>query len=98
VGKDVDGRVSGEGGSMRRIARAAAASILALLLSGLVAAPAGALWPPPPPPPIKVIVQQLDPNDPAPAALVATVGGQVTQQLPIITGFAATIPSSALSR
>jgi serine protease AprX len=52
---------------------------------------------PPPPPPLNVIVQQLDPNDPLPAATVVLLGGQVTKQLPIVTGFAATIPSGTLS-
>jgi serine protease AprX len=70
------------------------------LLSGLGAMPAraGLLPPllPPPPPPLNIIVQQLDPNDPVPAAVVALLGGQVTKQLPIVTGFAATIPSTVL--
>ena len=97
MGMSLDGRVDAGRRKPRRMVRAAATGLLAILLSGLVAAPAGALWPPPPPPPIKVIVQQLDPNDPGPAALVAMAGGQITQQLPIITGFAATIPSTALN-
>src|SRR3546814_3128820 len=71
-------------------------------MPGLVAAPAGAgLLPPllpPPSPPLKVIVQQLDPNDPLPAVLVSLLGGTVTEQLPIVTGFAATIPSSILTQ
>jgi serine protease AprX len=78
--------------------RALASVVLAALLSTFLAAPAGALLPPPPPPPppVKVIVQQLTPNDPGPAALVQMAGGQITQQLPIVTGFAATIPLSIL--
>ena len=93
-----DGRTTGGRWHPRRLRRAAAAALSATLLSGLVAAPAAAIWPvPPPPPPVKVIVQQLSPNDPGPAILVGLLGGQVTQQLPIVTGFAATIPSSALS-
>src|SRR4051794_36196280 len=44
----------------------------------------------------KVIVQQWDAADPAPAALLATLGGTVTAQLPIVGGFAATLPTSAL--
>jgi serine protease AprX len=78
---------------MRRVTLAVVASTL---LSGLVTTPASAGLLPPPPPPLKVIVQQLDPNDPAPAALVGLLGGQVTKQLPIVTGFAATIPAAAL--
>ena len=76
--------------------RAGLAVVVSTVLSGLVTAPAGAGLLPPPPPPVKVIVQQLDPNDPAPAALVGLLGGQVTKQLPIVTGFAATIPSTAI--
>ena len=80
----------------RASVRVLVAALLTTLLSGLLAAPAGAILPPPPPPPVQVIVQQLSPNDPAPAALVQMAGGQITEQLPIVTGFAATIPSSII--
>src|SRR3954451_24100357 len=83
-----------------RLRRAGAVALLAALLSGLLSSaaitPASAGLLPPPPPPLKVIVQQLNPNDPAPAALIALNGGTITQQLPIVTGFAATIPSTLL--
>jgi serine protease AprX len=83
--------------NLRASTRAAIGALLAALLGGLTAAPAAAgLLPPPPPPPINVIVQQLDPNDPGPATLVGLMGGQVTRSLPIVTGFAATIPLSGL--
>jgi serine protease AprX len=67
-----------------------------LLLSG---APAGALLlpPPPPPPPVKVIVQQWHASDTTVADLVTALGGTVTRSLPIIGGFAATVPSDAVS-
>jgi serine protease AprX len=104
VGDQRDGRMirhvgeRGTGSRHRRgWMRAAAAAVGTALLSGLVATPAAAIWPlPPPPPPVRVIVQQLTPGDPAPAALVTLAGGQVTDQLPIVTGFAATIPSSLI--
>jgi serine protease AprX len=88
-------RSTGEARRGRRSVRLAAALAISTLVSGLVAPPSSALLPPPPPP-LKVIVQQLHPADPGPAALVTLLGGQVTQQLPIITGFAATIPSTGL--
>ncbi|MGQ0830663.1 MAG: S8 family serine peptidase [Microthrixaceae bacterium] len=74
--------------------RACVALLLSTLLPGLAAAPAQALLPPPTP--VHVIVQQLNPNDPGPAALVSLLGGTVDLQLPIVTGFAATIPSTGL--
>ncbi len=77
--------------------RALAALVLTTLFAGGLAVPASAILPPPPPPPVKVIVQQLNPNDPGPAALVQMAGGTITRQLPIVTGFAATIPLSALN-
>ncbi len=96
MGEDRDGRMGGSRRGLRRWLRAATALLIAALLPGLAAAPSNADLLPPPPPPLKVIVQQLDPNDPVPAATVTLLGGTVTQQLPIVTGFAATIPSSIL--
>jgi serine protease AprX len=101
VGDHRGGRVDGRRRGLRRIGRAAAALLVATLLPGLAATPASAgLLPPllpPPPPSLNIIVQQLNPADPIPAATVALLGGTVTQQLPIVTGFAATIPSTVLS-
>jgi len=99
VGERLDGHTLGEPRRSRSLRRAGASLLITTLLSGLVAMPASAgllSLLPPPSPPLKVIVQQLDPNDPAPAALVSLLGGQVTKPLPIVTGFAATIPSTAL--
>ncbi|MFZ6003868.1 MAG: S8 family serine peptidase [Actinomycetota bacterium] len=77
--------------------RLAAKAALVAMLGGLAATPARALDVPAPPPPINVIVQQLDPADPGPSTLVSLLGGQVTKPLPIVSGFAATIPPSALA-
>src|SRR5688572_27307010 len=100
VGEHLEGLTIGDRRRRRRLRRAGAALLATTLLSGLGAMPAraGLLPPllPPPPPPLNIIVQQLDPNDPVPAAVVALLGGQVTKQLPIVTGFAATIPSTVL--
>ena len=74
---------------------AAIAAVALALAAGGVAAPAAAVLSPPPT--IKVIVQQLDPADPGPATLVAVLGGTVTEQLPIVTGFAATVPIEGVS-
>jgi serine protease AprX len=79
----------------RRSVRCIAVTIIVTLLAGLAAPAAHALFPPPPPP-LKVIVQKLHPADPGPEALVTLLGGSVTKQLPIVTGFAATIPSTGL--
>ena len=67
-GQRATARASAATRSRARRARRAPRSPLSS--PALLAAPAGAVWPPPPPPPpVKVIVQQLSPNDPAPAAL-----------------------------
>jgi serine protease AprX len=99
VGELLDGRNQAGHRRPRGRRRGAAGLFITTLLSGLMAMPASAgLLPllPPPPPPLKVIVQQLNPSDPLPATVVSLLGGQVTSQLPIVTGFAATIPSTAL--
>jgi hypothetical protein len=70
-----------------------------MLITG--AAPAGALLgfppPPPPPPPVKVIVQQWHSGDTTVRDYVQFLGGTVTSTLPIIGGFAATVPEGAVS-
>ena len=75
--------------------------LAALLGAFVVAAPAAALpLPPPPPPPpppmVSIIVQQWDGNDPAARLALANLGGAVTANLPIIGGFAASIPQNAV--
>ena len=46
--------------------------------------------------PTKIIVQQWNSTDPGPLATVLALGGTLTRQLPIIGGFAATVPASAI--
>jgi serine protease AprX len=43
-----------------------------------------------------IIVQKISPSDRAPEAAVARLGGRVTRDLPIVDGFAATVPVAAL--
>ncbi len=89
------GRATIEHRGPRLLLRTAAAALVAALTGTLSAPPAAAiLWPPPPT--IKVIVQQLSPTDPGPSMLVEWLGGDVTRSLPIVTGFAAEIPATAL--
>jgi serine protease AprX len=93
-----DGRNTAGHQGRRARARGVVAALLAALLGGSAiapATPAGAILPPPPPM-ARVIVQQLDPNDAGPATLVGLLGGQITRSLPIVTGFAATIPVSGI--
>src|SRR5688500_854448 len=56
-------------------------------------APAGATTPPL----VDVIVQQWDGADQGPAALVAQLGGQVTQPLPVVMGFAGRVPADQVA-
>jgi serine protease AprX len=46
--------------------------------------------------PLRVIVQKHSAADPAPEAAVRRLGGQVTRALPIVTGFAATVPAAVV--
>jgi serine protease AprX len=48
--------------------------------------------------PVPVIVQKLDPADRGPEARIRRLGGTVTRDLPIVNGFAATVPASATAR
>jgi len=47
-----------------------------------------------PDPPARVIVQLWNGNDLVTRTLVATLGGRITEELPVVAGFAATVPSS----
>jgi serine protease AprX len=59
---------------------------------------AGALLPPPPPDPaVRVVVQLWDGLDLAPRGAVANLGGSITANLPVVNGFAATLPASAVA-
>jgi serine protease AprX len=44
----------------------------------------------------RVVVQQASPGDPRPARSVERLGGRVGRRLPIVDGFAATVPAEAL--
>jgi serine protease AprX len=46
--------------------------------------------------PLRVIVQKHSAADPAPEAAVRRLGGQVTRALPIVAGFAATVPTAVV--
>ena len=48
--------------------------------------------------PLRVIVQKHSAADPAPEAAVRRLGGQVTRALPIVAGFAATVPGGRRGR
>ena len=75
------------------------ASLLAAVMVLTGAAPAGALLGltvPPPPPPVKVIVQQWHGSDTTVADYVRFLGGTVDLALPIVGGFAATVPSASV--
>src|SRR4029450_6769396 len=45
---------------------------------------------------VRVIVQKARAADPAPELAVRRLGGQVTRALPIVAGFAATVPAAAV--
>ena len=45
---------------------------------------------------VRVIVQQQGGGDPAPARAVARLGGRVIRALPVVRGFAATLPAAAV--
>src|SRR4051812_16358922 len=44
---------------------------------------------------VHVVVQKLDAGDRGPEAAIAGLGGTVTRDLPIVDGFAATVPAGA---
>jgi serine protease AprX len=46
--------------------------------------------------PLRVIVQKRSAADPAPETAVRRLGGQVTRALPIVAGFAATVPAAVV--
>jgi len=47
---------------------------------------------------VKVIVQKLDAADRRPEAAIQRLGGTVTKDLPIVDGFAATVPTGTVAR
>jgi serine protease AprX len=75
-----------------------AALAVLMLATGLGAVPRGALDQPPVADPVRVIVQKARGADPAPELAVRRLGGQVTRALPIVGGFAATVPAAAVDQ
>src|SRR5207302_1355286 len=47
---------------------------------------------------VPVIVQKLDSTDRRPEAQIRLLGGTVSRELPIVNGFAATVPATAAAR
>jgi serine protease AprX len=72
------------------VALAAAAALVSTTLPGLARpAPAGH--------PVSVLVREVNPVSGAAERLVGALGGTVTQELPIVGGFAAKVPMQAVS-
>jgi len=85
-------------GSLQR-GRALLIAVLAMLvLATLGAVPRDASAQPQVGDSIKVIVQKTDAADPAPELAARRLGGQVTAALPIVAGFAATLPAAAVDQ
>jgi len=80
---------------LRRGRALVVAAVAALLLAtGVGAARDGSSQPGTEP--VRVIVQQRAAADAAPALAVRRLGGQVTRALPIVAGFAATVPATVV--
>jgi serine protease AprX len=77
-------------------------ALTAAAVAALVLAAAAGVVPPVPgtqmgaPQPVKVIVQKRSAADLGPERVVRRLGGQVTRALPIVSGFAATVPATAV--
>jgi serine protease AprX len=71
-----------------------AALVVLMLAAAWGAVPRGAATQPAVTESIRVIVQKTSPDDPAPELAVRRLGGQVTRALPIVAGFAATVPAA----
>jgi serine protease AprX len=80
----------------RRRALAVAALALLVLATGLGAVPRDASAPPGAVESVRVVVQKRTAADVAPELAVRRLGGRVTLALPIVAGFAATVPAAAL--
>jgi serine protease AprX len=80
----------------RRTLVVAALAVL-LLATGLGAVPRGTPARPGTAGPVRVIVQKTTAADLAPELAVRRLGGQVTRALPIVGGFAATVPAAAVA-
>ncbi|HJW60212.1 MAG TPA: peptidase S8 and S53 subtilisin kexin sedolisin, partial [Actinomycetota bacterium] len=86
--------IAGSFGLRRGSALVVAAMMLLVLAAGWGAVPRGAAAQPPMAESIRVIVQKASPADPWPELAVRRLGGQVTRALPIVAGFAATVPAA----
>jgi serine protease AprX len=83
---------------LQRVRALVVAAIAALVLATGVGAVAGeATASPGRPEPLRVIVQKRAAADRAPEQAVRRLGGQVTRALPIVGGFAATVPATAVA-
>jgi serine protease AprX len=83
--------------ALRRRTLVVAALAVLLLATGLGAVPPGTAAQPGMAGPVRVIVQKTTAADPAPELAVRRLGGQVTRALPIVGGFAATMPAAAVA-
>jgi serine protease AprX len=83
--------------ALRRGRALVVAALAALMLAtGLGAVPRGTPAQPGMADPVQVIVQKTSAADPAPELAVRRLGGRVTRALPIVAGFAATVPAAAV--
>ncbi|HEV3398200.1 MAG TPA: S8 family serine peptidase [Actinomycetes bacterium] len=78
-----------------RVLVVAALAVL-MVATGLGAVPRGTTAQPAVADPVRVIVQKTAAADPAPELAVRRLGGQVTRALPIVSGFAATVPAATV--
>src|SRR4029453_10882547 len=98
LGPQIQGRAVVIVGSPQR-GRALLVVVLAMLvLATLGAVPRDASAQPQVGGSIKVIVQKTDSADPAPELAARRLGGQVTAALPIVAGFAASLPAAAVDQ
>jgi serine protease AprX len=83
--------------ALRRRKLVVVALAVLLLATGLGAVPQGMAAQPGMADSVRVIVQKTTAADPAPELAVRRLGGQVTRALPIVGGFAATMPAAAVA-
>jgi serine protease AprX len=88
--------IVGSFGLQRRRALVVAATAALVLAIGVGAVAGDASARPGRPQPLQVIVQKWAAADPGPEQAVRRLGGEVTRALPIVAGFAATVPATAL--
>jgi serine protease AprX len=86
--------IVGSFGLQRARALVVAALAVLVVATGLGAAPRETPARPPVAETVRVIVQKAAAADPAPELAVRRLGGQVTRALPMVAGFAATVPAA----